>query len=52
MKTLNITYYTLKAGAMVEDIRKSFKELVTESQWMDSETQVRHNSEIFKYRTR
>ena len=33
---------------MVEDIRKSFKELVTESQWMDSETQVKHNSEIYK----
>ena len=27
---------------MVEDLRAAFKELVTETQWMDSQTQVKY----------
>ena len=31
-----------EANLMVEDLRAAFKELVTETQWMDSQTQVKY----------
>ena len=37
---------SLQASDLIEDIRLSFKELVSESTWMDIETQVNSYSKL------